>query len=100
MSDEQSSRDADEEWVKQASNILVEFAAHKSFEKLNNVDKVNVGVVLRPCSVESLRKGLEDGSIKSVQDFYAEFLLMLVNNVMESSSGSEVSCFVDHGAHS
>jgi hypothetical protein len=84
------SRDSEEEWTKLASNILSEVVSHKSFENFQRVDNENAGVVLRPCSVDTLRKGLEEGSIKSVQDFYAEFLLMLVNNLMEFSSGTEV----------
>lgn len=93
-----SSHDAEEEWVKLASNILLDVTSHKSFVNFRSVENgngdidvdVGDGVALRPCSVQSLKKGLDDGSFKSVQDFYAEFLLMLVNGVMEFSSGSEV----------
>ncbi len=85
-------REPEDEWVKQALNILGDITSHKSFNKLTvdvNVDNNNV--VRRPCSAGSIRKGLEEGSIQTVHEFYTEFMLMLVNIVMSNSSESEVS---------
>ena len=81
---------------------MVDVASHKSFDSFRTVENgdvgvdvgVGAGVALRPCSVQSLKRGLDEGSIKSVQDFYADFLLMLVNGIMEFSSGSKVNFFV------
>ncbi len=93
-------REPENEWVKQALNILGDMTSHKSFNKLTvdvNVDNNNV--VRRPCSAGSIRKGLEEGSIQTVHEFYTEFMLMLVNIVMSNSSESEVS-HLGHFVHS
>ena len=82
--------DAEEEWVRHALNILTEMTNHKSFGKLIVDDSVVDKVVFRPCHVDTIKKGLEEGSIKSVQEFYNGFMLMLVNIVMSNSSKSEV----------
>ena len=85
-------REPEDEWVKQALNILGDMTSHKLFNKLAvdiNVDNNNV--VRRPCSAGSIRKGLEEGSIQTVHEFYTEFMLMLVNIVMSNSSESEAS---------
>ena len=67
---------------------------HKSFGKLIVDENVVDKVVFRPCNVDSIKKGLEEGSIKSVQEFYNGFMLMLVNIVMSNSSESEVRFWI------
>ena len=87
MSEQQ---EPEEEWIKFALNILVDVKSHKSFDKLNLNKEDDSDVVRRPCDVDSMKKGLEEGSIKSVHDFYKHFMLMLVNIVMSNSSETEV----------
>jgi hypothetical protein len=87
-------RQPEEDWIKFALNILLDVKSHKSFVKLNIDKEQNSEVVLRPCNVDSMKKGLEEGSIKSVHDFYTHFMLMLVNIVMSNSSESEVRLLV------
>ena len=89
-------RQPEEEWIKFAQNILLDVKSHKSFVKLNFDKEDDSDVVRRPCNVDSMKKGLEEGSIKSVHEFHTHFMLMLVNIVMSNSSETEVSFFFNY----
>jgi hypothetical protein len=84
LGEEPTLQELEEEWVKMARTIL----GDKSVDKLSVATD---GVARRRSSVDGVKKGLDEGSIKTAEEFYSEFLLLLVNNVMANKSGTEVS---------
>ena len=88
-----------EEWKKCAIVVLDELKSHKFADRVFSVlesdatdDNVN-SIIIRTMDISTIRKNIDNGSLKSNTDLHYALHHMFLNLVMSTAADSEVSRF-------